>query len=209
MKAVVCTEYGPPEVLKLKEVEKPVPKDNEVLIRTYATAVHSGDCRMRSLDLSGVSFLQRIMVRLVLGAAKPRKPILGLWLSGEIETTGKNVKRFQVGDKVYARTPDLQFGAYAQYTCLPEKSFMAYKPTNVTYEEAVAVPFGGLTALCFLRKGGIQSGHKVLVYGASGAVGTSAIQLAKYYGAEVTGVCSTVNLELVKSLGADKAIVYT
>ncbi|MCX6842718.1 MAG: NAD(P)-dependent alcohol dehydrogenase [candidate division WOR-3 bacterium] len=209
MKAIVYTEYGPPEVLQLKEVEKPVPKSNEVLIRTYATAVHSGDCRMRSLDLGGVSFSQRILARLILGVTKPRRPILGLWLSGEIETTGKKVKRFRVGDKVYARTPDLQFGAYAQYTCLPEKSIMALKPTNVTYEEAVAVPFGGLTALCFLRKGGIRSGQKVLVYGASGAVGTSAIQLARYYGAEVTGVCSTSNLELVRSLGAERVIDYT
>ena len=209
MKAIVYTEYGPPDVLHLMKVEKPVPKSSEVLIKVYATAVHSGDCRMRSLDLVGVPFSQRILARLVLGATKPRKPILGLWLSGEIETAGKNVKRFRVGDKVYARTPDLQFGAYAQYTCLPEKSIMALKPANVTYEEAVAVPFGGLTALCFLRKGEIQSGQKVLVYGASGAVGTSAVQLAKYYGAEATGVCSTSNLELVRSLGAERAVDYT
>jgi NADPH:quinone reductase-like Zn-dependent oxidoreductase len=209
MKAIVCTRYGPPEVLQLREVEKPVPKNNEVLVRVYATAVHSGDRRMRSLDLSGVSFPQRIMARLVLGATRPRKPILGLWLSGEIESTGKSVKRFRVGDKVYARTPDMQFGAYAQYTCLPENSIMALKPANVTYEEAVAVPFGGLTALYFLGKGAIRSGQKVLIYGASGAVGTSAIQLARYYGAEVTGVCSTSNLELVKSLGAERVIDYT
>jgi NADPH:quinone reductase-like Zn-dependent oxidoreductase len=209
MKAIVYTEYGPPDVLHLMKVEKPVPKSSEVLIKVYATAVHSGDCRMRSLDLVGVPFSQRILARLVLGATKPRKPILGLWLSGEIETAGKNVKRFRVGDKVYARTPDLQFGAYAQYTCLPEKSIMALKPTNVTYEEAVAVPFGGLTALYFLRKGEIRSGHKVLIYGASGAVGTSAVQLAKYYGAEATGVCSTSNLELVRSLGAERAVDYT
>jgi NADPH:quinone reductase-like Zn-dependent oxidoreductase len=209
MKAIVYTEYGPPDVLHLAEVERPVPKSNEVLVKVYATAVHSGDCRMRSLNLAGVSFSQRIMARLVLGATKPRKPILGLWLCGEIETTGKNVKRFRVGDKVYARTPDLQFGAYAQYTCLPEKSIMALKPGDATYEEAVAVPFGGLTALCFLRKGGIRSGQKVLIYGASGAVGTSAIQLARYFGAEVTGVCSTSNLELVKSLGAEGTVDYT
>lgn len=208
MKAIVCTKYGPPEVLELKEVEKPKPKNNQVLIKIHATAVHSGDCRMRSLNLADVPFLQRILARLVLGTTKPRKPILGLWLSGEIETTGKNVKLFQVGDKIYARTPDMQFGAYAQYTCLSDKSIMALKPSNASYEETVAVPFGGLTALYFLRKCNIQSGQKVLIYGASGAVGSSAVQLARHFGAEVTGVCSTANLELVKSLGAVKVIDY-
>jgi NADPH:quinone reductase-like Zn-dependent oxidoreductase len=164
---------------------------------------------MRSLNLVGVPFLQRILARLVLGIKKPRKPIPGLWLSGEIETTGKNVKRFQVGDKIYGRTSDMQFGAYAQYACLSEKSIMALKPTNASYEEAVAVPFGGLTALYFLRKCKIQSGWKVLIHGASGAVGSSAVQLAKHFGAEVTGVCGAANLELVKSLGADRVIDYT
>ena len=209
MKAIVCTKYGPPEVLELREVEKPKPKDNQVLVKIYATAVHSGDCRMRSLNLIGVPFLQRILVRLALGITKPRKPILGLWLAGEIETIGKNVKRFNVGDKIYARTPDLQFGAYAQYACLPEKSIMAQKPSNVSYEEAVAVPFGGLTALYFLRKSKLRRNQKVLIYGASGAVGTSAVQIAKYLGADVTGVCSASNLELVKALGANTIIDYT
>jgi NADPH:quinone reductase-like Zn-dependent oxidoreductase len=205
MKAIVCTKYGPPEVLQLQEVAKPTPKDKEVLIRIYATAVTASDCIIRGFK---VSMRRWIPGRLLLGLTKPRKPILGLVLAGEIETVGKNVKRFQTGDKVYAFTR-FRFGAYAEYTCLPEDSVMALMPSNLTYEEAAAVPFGGLLSLHFLRKGQIHSGQKVLIYGASGAVGTSAIQLARHFGTEVTGVCSTTNLALVKSLGAEKVIDYT
>jgi NADPH:quinone reductase-like Zn-dependent oxidoreductase len=204
MKAAVCARYGSPEVLQYKEVPKPTPKDNEVLIRIYATTASSTDRIIRSFS---TSFAQWLPMRLFLGVTKPRKSILGVVLSGEIEKVGKNVKDFKRGDQIYATT-GLRFGTYAQYTCLPENSVMAQKPSNITYNEAAAIPFGGVMALHFLRKVNIQRGHKVLIYGASGATGTSAVQLAKYFGAEVTGVSSTKNLEFVRSLGADSVIDY-
>ena len=211
MKAVVCDRYGPPEVLRLEEVAKPVPKDNEVLIRIRATTVHIGDTKIRRLS-PGMGFpldpLVKMIMLLVVGFRGPRRKILGMEFSGVIEETGRSVTRFNQGDEVFAGT-EMLFGAYAEYICLPEDWALVKKPVTMTHEEAAAVPNGGLTALLMLRKAGLKSGQKILVYGASGSVGTFAVQLAKNLGAEVTGVCSGANLELVRSLGVDKVIDYT
>lgn len=205
MKAVICTRYGPPDVLQLREVTRPVPQAHEVLIRIRATAVTASDGIVRSGQVSRRLWLP---MRLMLGFTGPRKPVLGMVLSGEIEALGQDVRRFDKGAAVYAFTP-MRLGTYAQYICVLEDSVLALRPANLTHVEAAAIPYGGLLALHYLRKGSIQSGQRVLIYGASGANGTAAVQLAKHFGARVTGVCSTRNLELVKSLGAETVVDYT
>jgi len=207
VKAVVCEKYGPPEVLQLQEVEKPMPKDNEVLIKIHATTVTKGDCEMRSLDFSG---LLKILIRLGIGFRGPRKSfsILGQEFAGEIEATGSEVTRFQPGDAVFGTT-DFHFGAYAEYTCLPEQEIILLKPSAMTYEEAATIPLGGLEAVHYLRDAHIRNGQNILIIGASGSIGTIGIQLAKYYGAEVTAIGNPKSLDIMKSLGADKVIDYT
>lgn len=211
MKAIICTKYGSPEVLQLQEVEKPLPKDNEVLIKIRATTAHIGDTKVRRLEpgLGPITdFLFKPLMRVLLGFNSPRNKILGMELAGEIESVGKDVTLFKKGDLVFAST-ELRFGTYAEYCCLPEKGALAIKPKNISFEEAAPISNAGLTALYNLRKANIQKGQKVLIYGASGSVGTYAIQIAKYFDTEVTGVCSTNNLEMVKLLGSDKVIDYT
>jgi NADPH:quinone reductase-like Zn-dependent oxidoreductase len=211
MKAIVWTKYGPPDVLQLQEVEKPAPKDNEVLIRIYATTVTAGDCELRSLKLP---ILLSFPLRIWIGFLKPKgTTIPGTELAGEIEAVGKDVNRFKAGDQVFG-SAGMGFGANAEYICLPEEpgemeGGVAIKPSNMTYDEAASVPFGGRDALHFLRKGNIQNGQRILINGAGGSIGTFAIQLAKYYGAEVTAVDSTAKLDMLRSIGADHVVDYT
>jgi NADPH:quinone reductase-like Zn-dependent oxidoreductase len=204
MKAIVYEKYGPPEVLQLREVAKPVPKDNEVLIRIHATTVTSGDCRLRALNVpTGFGFLSR----LALGVSKPRQAILGVVLAGVVEETGGSVRGYKAGDRVFG-LGGARMGCYAEYRCIPEDAPLAMMPSGVRFDVAAAIPFGGTTALDFFRRGKLKSGETVLINGASGAVGTAAVQLARHCGAEVTGVCSAANTELVLSLGAARVIDY-
>jgi NADPH:quinone reductase-like Zn-dependent oxidoreductase len=200
MKAIVCTKYGAPEYLKINEVPKPSPSEYEIIIKMKATSITSGDSRIRRAD--------PFAIRLIFGFNKPRQAILGVVVAGEVEAIGKKVTKFKIGDEVFGEA-GMNFGAHAEYVAVSENAVLALKPKNMTFEEAAAIPFGATASLYFLKKANIQKGQKVLIYGGSGALGTAAVQLAKIYGAEVTAVCSGSNIQMVKSLGADKAIDYT
>ena len=205
MKAITSRNYGPPNVLKLEDIEKPIPKEKEILVKIFATAVTSGDARIRGLN---VPFGFKFITRLVFGFKKPKQPVLGVVFSGIIESIGKDVKEFVIGDEVFGASN--KFGSHAEYVAVPESGAITIKPANISFDEAAAIPFGGLTSLKYLRDfGKIKNDQKILIVGASGALGVYGVQLAKFYGAEVTGVCSTSNVKLVKSLGADKVIDYT
>ncbi|WP_138859492.1 NAD(P)-dependent alcohol dehydrogenase [Exiguobacterium mexicanum] len=205
MRAVICTGYGPPDVLQLREVDKPVPKSDELLIKVHTSAVHSGDLRLRALD---VPVLGKLPMRVIVGFKAPRQPILGVVLAGEIVETGSRVEDFKVGDRVYALT-GMRFGGYAEYACVKANKCVERMPNNASFVEAASLPFGGTTTLHFLRKVNIEQAKTVLIYGASGAVGSMAVQIANYYGAHVTAVCRERNFELVRSLGADVVVDYT
>jgi len=200
MKAIELSKYGAPEFLQMNEVEKPSPKDNEILIKIHASSVSSGDARMRRAD--------PFIIRLIFGFKRPRKPILGVVVAGEIEAIGTSVSKYKIGDQVFGSS-GMNFGAHAQYVAVPKDAVLALKPSNMTYEEAASIPFGATASMHFLRIANIQQGQKVLIYGASGALGSMAVQLANNFGAEITAVCSTANVEMMKSLGADHVIDYT
>ena len=208
MRAAVYEKYGPPEVVQIRDVPKPDPKGNEILVKIVASTVSAGDSRMRSLNVPG-NFFVKVMARLFLGATGPRKRILGMQVAGQVEAVGAGVTKFKVGDEIFASTYDTGFGGHAEYKCFPDDTLISLKPTNVSYEEAATYPVPALGAYSTLKKANILAGQKILVYGASGAVGTNAVQLAKYWGAEVTGVCSESNFEMVHSLGAKNLIDYT
>jgi NADPH:quinone reductase-like Zn-dependent oxidoreductase len=205
MKAVICGKYGPPEVLRLREVDKPSPKSHEILIKIHATTVTSGDARVRGLNMP-LGF--GLIAPLIFGISKPRQPILGAELAGEIESIGSRATRFKPGDRVFAFS-GMRMGCYAEYNCFPEDGAVALMPPCLTYEQAAALPFGGTTALDFFRRGELRRGESVLINGASGSVGTAAVQLARHIGAEVSAVCSGANTDLVRSLGATQVIDYT
>ena len=213
MKAIVCTEYGTPDVLQLKEVAKPAPKDNEILIRVFATSVNFGDLMARNFKAVSprefnMPFVLWLLAKISFGLNQPKISIPGSEFAGEIESVGTTVKRFKPGDQVFGFSSQI-FGAYAEYLCLPEDGVLTKKPENLTYEEAAVVPYGAIMALNLLRKAKIQPGQKVLIHGASGGIGSAAVQIARHFGAEVTGVCGTPRLEFVRSLGADQVIDYT